>query len=183
MLSEDGSIRTANISVAPALKIYRKKLKIIALISLIAGAVGLITYIVLSAIETDGGETPRWLDIFLIFAVPFTLGLIGFITIIRLGKRETAEERTSGCRFFADCFIYTSKSASELTETVEKIAYADAALKCENENYGYIFVLRKGLFVFSKEGLEKAELNAIFKNLKHPTVGETAELKNYEKNN
>ena len=183
MISEDGSIKTANIAVAPALTLYRKKLKTVALISLIVSAVGLVMYIVGSCFETENGEAPRWLDIFLVFSVPFTLGLIGYITIVRLGKREAAEERTAELIFYADCFFYNSKTAIQSSDTVEKIAYPDATLKRENEKYGYIYVFSRGIFAaFSKEGLSAAELNAIRKCFRHSPDGETCELKNYKKN-
>ena len=183
MLLDEGSIKTENTDVAPALNLYRKKLKTVALISIIAGVAGIIMYIVGSVLDMEDGETPRWVDIFLFFAVPFALGLIGYITIIRLGKREKADGRTSECLFYADCFFYTSKSSAQ-SQTVDKFFYSDAVLKRENKKYGYIFVTSRVLFlVFSKEGLKEEALNAIRKNFGKPFNGETVELKNYEKNN
>ena len=181
MLAEDGSIRTARVYVAPALNLYRKKLKLISLIALIVGAVGLVAYIALATVL--GGETedaPKWVDAFLVFAVPFTLGLIGYITLARLKSRERAENGTSECTFFADCFFCSYKSSK--LEFAEKINYSDAVLKKENDSYGYIFVFGKGLFlVFSKEGLEANELNAIRKCFHLAIDGDNAELKNYPK--
>ena len=183
MLSEEGYIVTENTAVAPALNLYRKKLKIVALISLIVGVIGIIMYILGSVLEMEDGETPLWVNIFLFFAVPLALGLIGTITLIRLAKREKAENRTSECSFYADCFIHTSKSALN-SQSTDKIFYSDAVLKNENEKYGYIFVASRGLFlVFSKEGLKAEELNAIRKSFGKQVEGDTAELKNYEKNN
>ena len=184
MLTEEGSIKTENIEVAPALNLYRKKLKIIALIALIIGVLGVIMYIVGSALETaEDGKSPVWVKVFLFFAVPLALGLIGYITIIRLNKREKAEVRTSECLFFEDCFFYTTKIINQ-PQTVEKILYSDAVYKGEKDKYGYIFVLSRGLFlVFSKEGLQGVEINAIRKNFGQTTDGESAELKNYESNN
>ena len=181
MLTEEGSIKTENIPVAPALNEYRKKLKIISLISLILGTAGVIMYIVGSVIDMD--EAPLWVNIFLLFAVPLALGLIGYITIARLKKREKEENGSSECLFFADCFFYTFKSA-KIAVFTEQFVYSDAVLKRENERYGYIFVKSKGLFlVFSKAGLSAEELNSIRKNFGQPIDGVSAELKNHEKNN
>ena len=180
-MREDGSIVTENIEIAPALQLYRNKLKIISIIMLIVGCVGMAVYIVLGTVL--GGENedaPKWVDVFLVFAVPFTLGLIGYITVKRLYKRETAENRTGECLFFADCFFYNFKSAQYPTGVSDKFVYPDATLRRENEKYGYIYVFSKGLFVaFSKQNLQTAELNSIRRCFRQSTEGETYELKNY----
>lgn len=182
MLTEEGYISTENIVIAPALTEYRKKLKIASLISLIVGIAGVIAYVVLSVVLMDAsGDSPRWVDIFLIFAVPCAFGLVLYISFVRLQSREKAEGAKASCLFCADCFVYSCKSPQKLTETVEKTAYADAVLKRETEKYGYI-VSKKGLFVFSKEGLKEEELNAIRKSFSKPFDGETPELKNYKPN-
>ena len=187
MITEDGSIKTENIAVAPALDLYRKKLKTIAVWALVAGAVGLIAYIAVSfSFEMKKGYTPLWVDALLIFAVPFALGLIGFITIVRLKKREKRENHTGEFVFYADCFFYRYKTASHPEITGEKFFYADAVLKRENEQYGYIFVKSKGLLlVFGKAGLNDMEINTVRKLYNLAADGETKELKNYksEKNN
>ncbi len=176
MLTENGSIRTKEIAVAPALDLYRKKLKLICLIMLIVGTVGLVAYIVTGMVWDI-----KWLDVLLVFAVPFTLGLIGFITFVRLNKREAREGYVSECEFFADCFICKARSAQGVEET-EKIAYADAVLKRENEKYAYILVLGKGLFiVFGKEDLTAPELNAIRKNFRKEVAQEVEEVTPLEK--
>ena len=180
MLSEEGYISTANTAVAPALNKYRTKLTFISLMSIIVGLVGVIIYVVASVVDMD--EAPLWVNIFLFFAVPLALGLIGFITLKRLKSREGAENAESHCQFYSDCFFYTFKSEKCAVFT-EKFSYPDAVLKRENNEYGYIFVTSKGLFlVFSKEGLQDCELNAIRKNFGKQTDGDAAELKNYENN-
>ena len=181
MITEEGSIRTQNISVGPALWQYRKKLRIISLISLILGAVGLVMYIVGSALEASDGKGFSWIDISLVCSIPFTLGLIAYITIFRLKKREKEEDKTSECTFYADCFFYNCRTAQNPTEITDKFAYSDAVLKRENDNYGYIYVFSKGvLLAFSKVNLETAELNAIRKRFRQNVEGDTAELKNYK---
>ena len=175
---------TVRIPDAPALDLYRKKLKIIGLLMLIAGCIGVSAYIVLATVlGGENGEAPKWVNAFLIFAVPFALGLIATITFKRLHTREKASESSSECQFYSDCFICRSASKINPSETKEKFFYSDAVLKKENEKYGYIFVFGKGLFlVFSKEGLTEGELNAIRKNFRQQTFGEVAELKNYKSN-
>lgn len=175
MITDNGSVKTKSIEVAPALDLYRKKLKLICLIMLIIGAIGLFAYIALSTILEN-----KWLSALLIFAVPFTLGLIGFVTIVRLHKREAREAGTSECEFFADCFICKVQNTQGVNDSA-KIAYSDAVLKRENENYGYIFVFNKGLFlVFSKEDLTESELNAIYKNFRKQVDGEVAPLEKFK---
>ena len=185
MIAEDGSVNTANISVVPALKEYRKKLKLISIILLIVGSIGVIVYLTLSAIlDTVNGETPLWVDILGVFVVPDTLGLIGSIVLDRLERREKKENCTAEVSFYADCFFYRSKSASHPDEKSEMFFYTNAVLKRETEKYGYIFVNGTGDFlVFGKEGFDERELNTIRKLLKVPVPdGETVELKNYTKN-
>lgn len=182
MLSEKGSIKTAAIPVAGALDLYRKKIKLISLIMLIVGAVGLIAYIVSStAVEIKYNKEYHLFNIMLIFAVPFTLGLIGYITVIRLHKREEKEGLISSCEFYADCFFHLPHKLQPLAE--EKIGYADAVLKRENEKYGYIYVFSRGIFlVFSKEDLTCGELNAIRKNFRQPIPDgeDIAQIENYK---
>ena len=174
MLSERGSVKTKSVEAAPALNLYRKKLKIICIIMLIAGSLGLVAYIALSTIFDK-----KWLDVLLIFAVPFTLGLIGTITVVRLHKRETQSQCISECEFFADCFICNSTVKGE--PLTEKAVYSDAVLKRENEKFGYIYIFSKGLLlVFSKEDLTDEELNAIRKNFRIQIDGDIAKLENYK---
>ena len=186
MLREDGSIKTAGINESQACSLYRKKHKIISLLMLIIGIAGTSVYVVLGTVL--GGDTedaPRWVNVFLLFAVPFALGLIGTITLARLKKREKAEGRETEITFYADCFFYSYKTATNSTETVDKISYSDAVLKGINEKYGYIFVFGKGIFVaFGTEGLDSAELNAIRKNFRHPVpdTESISKLENYKPN-
>ena len=184
MISEDGSIKTANIPVFPALNEYRKKLRTVSLIALIMGAVGVVVYIIGAFFETDDGGTPLWLDIFIIFAVPLGLGLVSYITIARLHVREKKENCMAEISFYADCFFYRSKSASRPEERSESFFYPNAVLKRETERYGYIFINGTGDFlVFGKEGLEESELNTIRKLFRVPVPdGETVELQNYKSN-
>ena len=182
MIQEDGSIKTARISEEHAFSLYRKNLKIISLISLIAGAVGLIAYIVLSVMLGGEDAAPRWVDAFLVFAVPFTVGLIFYITTVRVHKREKAACCTCECKFYSDCYFYSFKTVLKPTETVEMYFYPDAVFKRENEKYFYVYVISKKNFVaFSKEGLSESELNAVKKCFRLAVSGETAELKNYRK--
>ena len=177
MLTENGSVKTKSIEVAPALDLYRKKLKLICIIFLIVGSLGLVAYIALSTVFEK-----KWLDVLLIFAVPFTLGLIGTITFVRLHKREAQAQCVSESEFFADCFIFKTQNARGEKNT-DKFSYADAVLKRETEKYGYIFVLSRGLFlVFGKEDLTIPELNAIRKNFRKTVDGETAELEKFKDN-
>ena len=46
MLNDDKSITTSTVALDGALSIYRRKFKLISLVLLIIGAIGLITYIV-----------------------------------------------------------------------------------------------------------------------------------------
>ena len=179
MITDKGSIKTESVSVESALVVYRKKIKIIALIMLIVGSVGLAAYIALST----AFDEIKWLTALLVFAVPFTLGLIGTVTIARVHKREKLNPTTCRCEFFADFFFCTTKTAPprESSDT-DKFAYMDAILKSENEKYGYIYVLSRGVFVpFGKEDLTDDELNAIRKYFRKPIRDgeESAKLENY----
>lgn len=181
MLLQDGSIKTESAENGKALGLYRKKQKIVSLVLLITGAVGLAAYLVASSllIAVFNGA-PRWMDIFLVFAVPFTLGLIGCVTIARLKSREKKEGRTSEMQFYADCFIVKAQTAQTPSES-KRISYLDGILKCENEKFGYILLIRRPVILpFSKENLGADELNAIRRLFKIQIDGECAELKNYK---
>ena len=181
MVTEDGSVKTARISVAPALELYRKKLKLLSLIALTVGAAGFVAYIAATVVlELKTGDSPGWLDILLLFAVPFVLGLVGIITITRLKSRENKENRTSEFSFYADCFLYSTKTAYQ-AEISNKFLYSGTVLKRENEKFGYIEVVGKAVILpFSKENLDLSELNAIRKQFGLVPSGETQELKNYK---
>ena len=179
MITDKGSIKTASVSVESALVVYRRKIKIIALIMLVVGSVGLAAYIALST----AFDEIKWLTALRVFAVPFTLGLIGTVTIARVHKREKLNPTTCRCEFFADFFFCTTKTAPprESSDT-DKFAYMDAILKSENEKYGYIYVLSRGVFVpFGKEDLTDEELNAIRKNFRKPVQDgeDLAKLENF----
>ena len=182
MIREDGSIGTESIAVAPALNLYRKKLKIFALIGLIVGLAGVIAYVALTIVlGIKYEEAPSWTEALLIFVVPFAFGLIGTITIARLKSRERAENCTAKFVFFNDCFVYSFKSALNPEETVKRFSYSDACIKKENESYGYIFITGRGLFlVFGKGNLSENELNTIRALFGNKTTAETIELKNYK---
>ena len=103
MLNDDKSITTSTVALDGALSIYRRKFKLISLVLLIIGAIGLITYIVAGTLYE---KEPLWVKFMLAFAVPFTLGLIGFITIIRLDRRAKTDGHKANCTFYSDCFFY-----------------------------------------------------------------------------
>lgn len=173
MLTERGSIKTSSVSVSPALDMYRKKFKIISIIMLIAGAIGLVAYFAVSTVWEK-----KWFDALLIFAAPFTLGLIGTITIVRLHSREKKDARESHCEFFDDCFFYSIEEVGR-----DKFDYSDAVLKSENEKYGYIYVFSKGVFFpFCKDDLTTSELNAIRRNFRKtiPDGEDVAKLEKFK---
>lgn len=179
MLNDNKSITTATVPLEGALTAYRRKFKLISLAILIIGAIGVIAYIALSTVYgVKYDKEPLWVKFFLAFAVPFTLGLIGFITVVRLNRREAQEKNRANCVFYGDCFFYNIVNRQS-----EKFIYSDAILKSENENYGYIYILSRALLaVFSKEDLTVAEMNAIRKKLRKTVADgeETAELENYK---
>lgn len=178
MLNDNKSITTATVELSVPLSEYRKKFKFVSLLLFIIGLIGVVAYIVLSTLyDIKYGKDPVWVKLLLISAVPFTLGLIGFITVVRLNKRAAQAKDFANCVFYGDCFFYNVENKSSL-----KFVYADAVLKSENENYGYIYVFSKGEFaVFSKEDLSETEINTIRKKFGKNTDGETVELENYKK--
>lgn len=182
MLSDKGSIKTARISVETALVTYRRKLKLISLIVLIIGAVGVAAYIVVGTVlDVVYNKEPAWVDALLAFAVPFTLGLIGFVTIVRLDRRAANEGASSVCEFFADCLIYSAESIS-CSPVNYKVGYSDAVYKGSKGRYGYVYILSRAvLFPFCLEDLTKAELNTVLKLFRSalPDGAETVELEKY----
>lgn len=178
MLNDNKSITTSTVEVSLPLRVYRRKFALISLILLIVGLLGVIAYIAVGTwYDIKYGNEPLWIKLMLISAVPFALGLIGFITVIRLNKRAKRENDFSHCEFYGDCFFYNTEKKSS-----EKFAYSDAVLKSENEKYGYIYVFSRAYFaVFSKEELSERELNTIRRKFRKSTDGETVELENYRK--
>ncbi len=168
-----GCIKTESVSMADALITYRRKPKLISLIMLIIGAVGLFGYMVLAAVlETAFDESPLWIDAFLVFAFPFTLGLIGFITMVRLNRSAKKHDEHSCCVFYADCFFYNG----------EKLGYGLCSIKREIQNYGYIFAMNGNLFLpFSTTGLSETELNTVRALFRQSVSGECVQLEKFSK--
>ena len=183
MLNENGGINTQRIEVASALILYRKKIKILLIVALIVGTLGVIAHLGLSsALQIIDGKTPIWVEVILfVSAPPFVLGLVGTITLARQRSREKKDNCKAQFVFYGDCFFYKFSNTQTIEPMNRKFFYSDAVLKGENENFGYICLLRNSTVLpFSKENLEEKELNAIRKNFGKPAGGETAELKNYK---
>lgn len=109
------SIVSEPMSAGEAISSFKKYLPISIVASAIGGA-GLIAYIVLATIFGGDGlfGGPAWVSAFLIFALPFTLGLIFALSIRSLEKlKGTLKDDFFSCEFFSDCFLITESRGGE----------------------------------------------------------------------
>lgn len=111
----DNSIVCEPVSAGEAIGSYKKFMPAAIAVCAVGGA-GLIAYIVLSTIFGGEGifDEPPWVSAFLVFAVPFTVGLIFALSIRSMERmRENLKDNFYACEFFSDCFLITESKGGE----------------------------------------------------------------------
>jgi hypothetical protein len=128
-------------------KIYKNSL-----IALIVGAVGLAVYIVLGTIFEN-----YWLDLLLVFAIPFGFGLVFIITIKKLMKKVEDINQINEY-VFEEVFVNVSTIRNGESVGTAKIYYKDLVKSKETQNYIYMYINKSAALPVKKENLTQDEL-------------------------
>lgn len=132
-----------------------KKNKLISLISLIIGAIGLVAFVVISTIFED-----KIFGLLLLFAFPFTLGLISYISINKNIKNFKLHNIINNYEFNEDHFIVKSFKGNDQIG-MSKINYNEVFKLKETETFIFIFANRVSAYPIIKTTLSKEDLNKI----------------------
>lgn len=130
------------------------------LISMIVGIVGLVAYVVLGTFI----ENP-YLDVMLIFAVPFGFGLVFYITINKNIKKMTENNFVNEYEFDGDVINVATTKNGEVVGT-QKVKIADIYKIKITDEYIFIYINKVNAFIVDKKALSDDELSEIKKILK-----------------
>lgn len=158
-----------------------KKLARISLAAFIIGLAGLIAYIVVGTVfETVRGYSPKWCDAFLVFAVPFVVGLVYL-----LARRSTLKtvKSNEGLKytydFYADCIIQKEIRGGQET-AFARIEYPQIVKVREKPDRLCLYYMSIATMLpVDITALTETELNTVKKLLRQPADGETEELAHY----
>lgn len=170
MITQAGTIKTEFSDFAGMQKKFHSTVKIISIILLIVGSLGLIAYLAVSTVlETDYENAPAWCDALLFFAVPFAFGLVFLIIIVAQQKQARKNaDAVNIYEFFSDCLIIRGARAGIQT-AVFRAEYAKVAkVKEMGEYLIFYYVASTSLFPIDKRQLSEEELNTIKKLLRAP---------------
>lgn len=136
------------------------KSKLVSLIMLIVGIAGLIVYVLLGAILP--GE-PKWVELFLVFAIPFGVGLVCLVTINITNKKSLEGDRELKLAFSEDSYMVSEvKNGEKIAEV--KVYYKDVLKTRETKNYFFIYQNLTIAYPIKKSDVSSDDLNKI-KNL------------------
>lgn len=133
--------------------------KIVYLTLMIIGAIGLLLYLALGTIY----ENP-YLDVLLLFAIPFGFGLVFYITINKNIKKMTENKFTNEYTFNNDFMNIASVKNGEIVGT-QKLYYKDIVKVKENDEYIFIYPNKFNAFILKKSNASEEELTTIKKLL------------------
>lgn len=128
------------------------KQKWISWIMLIIGAIGLITYIVLGTVR----ESKAWEDVLLIFAIPFTLGLILLINVHRACIWSDRVKREQHYEFQEEKMVVTIYVQGECTGTSE-VYYKTLIRMRETKEFLFLYPNKISAFPIEKAKLTPTE--------------------------
>ena len=138
-----------DIAVQKALsrRLYRNSL-----IAMIVGAIGLLVYLVVATIF----ENP-YLDILLVFAIPFGFGLVYVITINKLMKNVELINQTNEYTFEESFFTVTTTRNAEVTGSA-KIYYKELYKNREEKDYIFMYINKTSAIAVQKSNMTNDEL-------------------------
>ena len=139
---------------------FSKKTLIVSIILMIVGAIGLLTYVVLSAIFDYKG-----LSFLILFSVPFGLGVSFLLTVKKIIK-STEKNPFVNEYEFEDTFVNVSSIKNNEVIATQKLYYKDIVKIKENDKYIHIFITPTTAFVVDKVNTNSDDINEIKKLLK-----------------
>ena len=128
---------------------------------MIIGAIGLLAYIVIGTILE---EEVWWCEALLVFALPFSFGLILLITINKQEKKAVFSNQYNVYEFNDDFLNAETYSKGECTSKV-KFYYKDIVRVKETDNYLFLFIQIKHAFPVLKSGFEAGEKEKLIENI------------------
>ncbi|MBD5632625.1 MAG: hypothetical protein HDP34_05290 [Clostridia bacterium] len=172
MITENNSIKTEVSDFVSVQKELSYKLNIVSIVALIIGSAGLLAYFVLGVLF----EEAKWVDALLVFAVPFTLGLV-FVVAFRTQIKQSQKNAgsTNVYEFFSDCLVMREmRFGSEIA--VVRVSYGDIFKVKNTANYLLFFYRVKNLaYPVDKTKLSPVEVNTI-KRLLGAKIDENIEV-------
>lgn len=132
-----------------------KKNKMLSTIALIVGALGLIAFVVCSTVWES-----KIFGLLLLFAFPFTFGLISIISINKNIKNFKLHNIINNYQFNEDHFIVKSFNGNEQIG-MSKINYTNILKLKETETFIFIFANRISAYPIIKQTISASELDTI----------------------
>lgn len=130
------------------------------LLAIIIGAVGMLAYVVLRTFI----ESPV-LDVMLIFAVPFGVGLVLYL-VLNANIRQLAQKNYVNRFEFNDETLDISTMQHDEVIATYKLHYNEIVKVKETEKYYFVYIAKFSAYIISKENLTEDEKNKINKLLK-----------------
>ena len=135
------------------------KSKLISLIMMIIGAVGLIVYVLLGTFIP--GE-PKWVELFLLFAIPLGVGLVCLVTINITNKKSLEGDRELKLVFSEESYIVSEIKNGEKVAEVN-VYYKDVLKTRETQNYFFIYQSQTIAHPVKKSDLTTEQLEQVKK--------------------
>jgi len=168
MITQNNTIKTEFSDFVGVQKKISSTLKIISIILLVTGSLGLVAYIAVStALETIYESAPVWCEALLVSAVPFAFGLIFLLTINARIKQSGKNAGTvNSYEFFSDCLVIRSSRAG-MQLGVFRADYSKIIKTAEKGGYLlFYYAASAAVFPLDKTKLTAEELNTVKKLLR-----------------
>ncbi len=137
-----------------AQKVLSKNLKLASIISLVIGTVGSLAYIVLSCFFNSG-----YLDIMLVFCLPFGFGLVYLVSINNLIKK-TGDSTYNIYQFEEEFFNISTYKHGEVVGTA-KYYYKDLKKVKERDGYLLLYINISNAFLVKESTLSESDLKIV----------------------
>lgn len=138
-----------------AQKAFTKNFKIYSIIATVIGAIGIVAYIVTSLFVNSS-----FLDILLVFSLPFAFGVVYLFMINKTTKKTVASELVNEYEFDNNFFTVTSYKHSEQVGTI-KVFYKEIYKIKEKNNYIFLYINRVNAYIVDTENLPKEDITLL----------------------
>ncbi len=150
-----------NVKVSAELqKELNGKQKLISLIMIMVGIVGLIVYVLLGTFLP--GE-PKWVELFLIFAIPLGVGIVCYVLGNITNKKSLEGSRELKLIFNEDSYMVIETNNGEKIAEI-KVYYNEVIKTKETKNYFFIYKTQTLAHPIKKSDITNEQLEQI-KNL------------------
>lgn len=143
-----------------AQKVLSKNIKLVSIIMLVIGCVGIAGYIIASCFVSSG-----YLDVMLVFALPFGYGLVYLVSVNNMIKKAEGNATVNHYQFEEDYFNASSSKNGEIIGTV-KYYYKDIKKIKERDGYLLLYVNSINAFMVEESELSENDLTLLKSLLK-----------------